>query len=287
MNGPRDERERAGGIPQSLPVDEDLGVLPLHVRVKARFIDAALRWRNRRCEPHLRRHTELWRRMTDYARASLVTGASYSDYLTLYEQVRRHKPVEILECGTGISTLVLAQALLDNAADGSPPGRVTSLEDDRHWYETARAALPAELAGTVELVNPGKVDGYYRIFRGVRYDQVPDRPYDFVFSDGPDRHSPVDGQKLFNLDLIDVIGRSDRPLRAVVDNHYLTFYILQKVLGVENARYDPWRRLMFVGPVTREDLRYLRRESFLPDIRLLRRTELKLRLAKRGTAPFR
>jgi len=65
----------------------------------------------------------------------------------------------------------------------------------------------------------------------------------------------VAGQKLFNPDLIDVIGRSDRPLRAVVDNHYLSFYILQKVRGVqkvlrvENARYDAWRRLMVVFEV--------------------------------------
>jgi predicted O-methyltransferase YrrM len=281
-----EEEERPEGIPQSLPVDEDLHVLPLHVRLKAQLVDAALRRRNRRCEPHPRRHAALWRRMTAYARASLVTGASYSDYLTLYQEVRRWRPREVLECGTGISTVVLAQALLDNAEEGAPLGRLTSLEDDPHWYATAKAALPADLGGVVDLVNPGKVDGHYKIFRGVRYDHVPERDYDFVFSDGPDRHSPVDGQKLFNLDLIDVIGRSDRPLRAVVDNHYLTFYILQKVLGTENARYDVWRRLMFVGPVTRHDLRYLRRESFLPDIRLLGRTRLRLRLARRDPPVF-
>jgi hypothetical protein len=218
--------------------------------------------------------------MVDYARSSQVTGASYSDYLTLYQQVRRWKPREVLECGTGISTLVLAQALLDNEREGAPAGRVTSMEDHEDWYHTARKAMPADLDGVVELVHSKKVDGFHRIFRGVRYEQVPRRDYDFVFSDGPDRHSPVTGDKLFNLDLIDVIGRSERPLRAVVDNHYLTFWVLQKLLGTDKARYDVWRRLMFVGPVTRHDLGYLRRENFLPDLRLLMPVTLRLRLSR-------
>lgn len=278
MDHPVDEEDRPPGIPQSLPVPEDVAGMGLLVRLRTRVIKESLAWHNRRGERRLRRHPELWHRLTDYARASNVTGASYSDYVVLYEQVRRYRPREVLECGTGISTVVLAQALLDNAKDGAPPGRVTSLEDDDRWFAAARAALPADLDGVVELVHPRKVEGYHRIFRGVRYDHVPDRRYDFVFSDGPDRHSPVTGEKLFNLDLIDVIGRSETPLRAVVDNHYLTFYVLQKVLGTDKARYDPWRRLMFVGPVDRHDLRYLRRENFLPDLRMLGRTELRLRL---------
>src|SRR3546814_15369311 len=67
---------------------------------------------------------------------------SYSDYLTLYEQVRAHRPREILECGTGISTVVLAQALRENAAEiGQAPGRVTSMEDDPDWQDRKSTRL--------------------------------------------------------------------------------------------------------------------------------------------------
>src|SRR3546814_303017 len=162
---------------------------------------------------------------------------SYSDYLTLYEQVRAHRPREILECGTGISTVVLAQALRENAAEsGQTPGRVTSMEDDPDWHRLATERLPEELRAIVEIVHSPKVDGFYKCFRGVCYERVPDRPYDFVFSDGPDRHSPVNGDKLFNLDLINVVRRSETPVRAVVANPYLTFYELQKVFGLDKAR---------------------------------------------------
>jgi predicted O-methyltransferase YrrM len=251
------------------------------VRARKWWVDRMVARRARLAEAALRAKPELWALMSEAAAGTAVTGASWSDYLTLYEQVRAYRPREILECGTGISIVALAYALLENAAeDGGAPGRVTSMEDDRDWYETAKTRLPAAVAHVVDLVHSPKVDGFYKCFRGVQYESLPDRPYDFVFSDGPDRHSPVNGDKLFNLDLIHVVRRSEHPVRAVVDNHYLTFYILQKVFGLDRARYSVSHKLMFVGPVTRRDVRFLRKESFLPDLRIFGTTELKLRMAR-------
>lgn len=247
--------------------------------LRVQLINRRVARRNRLAEARLRAHPILWDLLMRAAGGTAVTGASYSDYWTLYEEVRRHRPVEILECGTGISTVVLAQALRENAADGGPRGRVTSMEEDPDWHRIAEARLPDELRPHVEILHSPKVDGFYKCFRGVQYQQIPDRPYDFVFSDGPERHSPVNGDKLFDLDLIQVVRRSDRPIRAVVDNHYLTFYVLQKVFGLDKARYDPVRRLLFVGPVTRRDVGHLRKENFLQDLRLFRPTELRLRLS--------
>ena len=248
-------------------------------RLRKWAVDRAVARRSRRAEKALRANEALWGLIARYAEGSAVTGASYSDYLTLYQQVRTYRPREILECGTGISTIVLARALRENEADGYPRGRVTSMEDDRGWYEVARGRIPADLAPCIDLVHSPKRDGFYKCFRGVQYEGVPDRPYDFVFSDGPDRRSPVNGDKLFNLDLIHAVRRSDRPIRAVVDNHYLTFYVLQKVFGPDKARYSASHKLMFVGPVTRHDVRRLKKENFVPDLRILGRTELKLRMA--------
>lgn len=248
------------------------------VRLRKYLVDRMVVKRNRNAQAVLRANAPLWQLMTHYAQGSAVTGASYSDYLTLYEQVRALRPVEILECGTGISTVVLAQALAENEAEGAPRGRVTSMEDDKSWFEVAGTRLPEELLPYIDLVHSPKVDGFYKCFRGVQYRQIPDRPYDFVFSDGPDRHSPVNGDKLFNLDFIHVVRKADHPVHGVVDNHYLTFYILQKVFGVDKARYSLSHKLMFVGPVTRRDVRRLRKETFLPDLRLFSTTELHLRM---------
>ncbi len=178
-----------------------------------------------------------------------VPIAPYSDCLTLYEQIRAHKLRGILECGTSLSTVVLVQESHDNAAeDGGAPSRVISMEDDTDWYCPASARLAAESTGIIEIVHSPKTDGFYKCFCGVRYEEVSEWEYDFVFFDGSDRPSPVDSDKLFNLDLINVSRRSERPVRAVVDNYYLTFHALQKVFGLDKARYSASYKPMFVGP---------------------------------------
>ncbi len=277
---PQQAVTRDDGVPGALPTHVTAARHGPLVRARKWLVDTMVAQRSRRARRRLESMTDLWALMTQVAAGTAVTGASYSDYLTLYEQVRAHRPREILECGTGISTVVLAQALRDNAAeDGGAPGRVTSMEDDAEWYHAASARLPEDVADIVDIVHSPKADGFYKCFRGVCYETLPDRPYDFVFSDGPDRHSPVNGDKLFNLDLIHVVCRSDRPVRAVVDNHYLTFYVLQKVFGLDKARYSVSHKLMFVGPVTKDDVRHLKKETFVPDLRLFGTTELKLRMS--------
>lgn len=278
---------RRPGDPAAAPVwltGEGFGPL---VRFRVWRANRQVARRNREAEARLRAIPELWSMMEAYAAASKVTGASFSDYWTLYEEIRRHRPQEVLELGTGISTVVMAWALRENGplANGTM-GRLMSMEDSPDWHATASAAFPEVFADIAEIRLSQKIDGHYKIFRGVQYKGVPPRPYDFVFSDGPDRRSPVNNDKLFNLDLLNVIRASDTPVRGVVDNHYLTFYVLQKVLGTELARYDSGRRLLFVGPATRADVRYLSKENFLPDVRPALATEFRLRLSReKDTGP--
>ncbi len=66
-------------------------------RLRYLLANRMVRARNRRAEAALRANEPLWALMTAYARGSAVTGASYSDYLTLWEQVRAFRPREILE----------------------------------------------------------------------------------------------------------------------------------------------------------------------------------------------
>lgn len=263
----------------SLPPLDTHGLGPV-VRVRAAILTWLVAYFERRADAAVRKMPTVDAAIRRYRAMSDVTGVSQSDYLTLYSEIRRYKPREVLELGTGISTVVLAQALLDNAADGAPLGHLTSMEEDLGWHDKAVACMPPELAHVVDIVHSPKVDGFYKMFRGVQYASIPDRPYDYIFSDGPERHSLVNGDKLFDLDFIQVVRRSDRPIRGAVDDHYLTFYVLQKVFGPELARYSPTRLIMLVGPVTKNDVRHLRKENFVPDLRLFGRTELKLRMAR-------
>lgn len=254
------------------------GFSPL-VRLRAHIVERMVKAKNKQAEATLRQIPALWAALEEYAKGSSVTGASMSDYLTLYEQVRQRTPREVLEFGTGFSTVVLAHALMANERDGAPRGRITSMEEDAGWTATANSNLPDEVKHLVEIIHSAKIDGFYKMFRGVQYTEIPERAYDFVFSDGPERHSLVNDDKLFDLDLINIVRKSETPIFALVDNHYLTFYVLQKVFGTELARYSVRHRLMFVGPVSSKDVRHLRKEIFLPDLRVTGEVEFKLRMA--------
>ena len=179
-------------------------------RIRARIIERRVAARNRKAEQFLRSTPHLWQAIEDYKKVSDVTGASMSDYRTLYEQVRQYKPREILELGTGFSSVILAHALMENEKEGAPKGRITSMEEHKGWYDKASEVLPENVSDHVEIIHSPKVDGFYKIFRGVQYREIPDRNYDFIFSDGPERHSTVNGDKLFDLDLVQIVRRSEK-----------------------------------------------------------------------------
>ncbi len=197
----------------------------------------------------------VWRLLEAYKERSNSTGCQYADYWCLYETVRRLKPVEVLECGTGISTLILAAALARNAKDGGPRGRLTSLEDIDQWYQLSKSLLPDELAPYVDFVLRPRCEYTWSMFRGVGYKDVPERPYTLVFIDGPGISAPSDGAKTFDFDYINVVRRSAVPVLGIIDARYSTCYAFQKILGADKVRFDPIKGLGFVGPCTKDDVR--------------------------------
>ncbi|WP_421855062.1 class I SAM-dependent methyltransferase [Oricola sp.] len=276
-------------IEKDIPVSEDLTGsavtaermrgLGFIARQKVRLMEWLNAREQRKADRNIRANEALWADMSAYWANSNTIPASMSDYWVLYDFVRRNKPKQILEFGTGQSTVVMSRALMENEQETGERGHITSMEESRDWAAMAAAAMPEHLRPYHEIIQSDKRDGFYKMFRGVCYTSIPERDYDFVFSDGPERHSPVNNDKLFDLDLIFIVQRTEKPITAIVDNHYLTFYVFQKVFGVDKARYDVRKRLMYVGPVNKHDVRHLKKENFLNDLRFFGRSELKLRMA--------
>lgn len=202
----------------------------------------------------LRRNAALWRALQDYLAKTSSTGCGYIDYWHLYQEIRRRKPVEVLECGTGVSTLVIAHALKENEAAAGARGRVTSMEEHAQWLDMARELLPQEYQPYVDFKLSKTVDDSYSLFRGVRYRDVPARPYDFVFVDGPKYHSPSDGTPTFDFDFLHVLREAQGSVAGLIDKRVSTCFVLQQVLGPERVRYCPVRGLGFVEPSSRADL---------------------------------
>ncbi len=198
---------------------------------------------------------ELWRELNNYTKCSPSSGCSYSDYWVLYKYIKEAKPKEVLECGTGVSTIVMAHAMSENEKENNIKGRITSMEDKEEYYHHVSNCLPDRLKKYVEIVCSPRVEHFYCLFRGVGYKNIPDRPYDFVFIDGPGTSATSDGAKTFDFDFINVVLRSEKPVYAMVDTRMSTCWAFKNIFKEGKVLYDYRYDLGFIGPCAKDDLR--------------------------------
>ena len=233
---------------------------------------------------HITRTTGLHSLIDAYSSASNSTGANVGDYWCLYQFIRTHKPKEILECGTGVTTVVMAYALKENHKDNpnAAIGRITSMEELPKWYDLAKSLVPDEFKDIIDIRLSDTITDYYSLFRGIRYKDTPNRDYDFVFVDGPD-YKARDGMQTFNFDLLHVIQKSDKKLTALVDKRVSSCFVYQKCLGTNIVSYDAIQHIGFVKPCNKHDLLdfpVIPSEAFTASMSLFGSSRLDLRLCK-------
>jgi hypothetical protein len=182
------------------------------------------------------------------------TGCGYIDYACLYKTIRKSKPVEILECGTGVSTLIIAHALRENEKETGITGHVTSMEEHAEWLEMSRQLMPPQYSKYVSFELSHTIEDRYSLFRGVRYADIPSKAYDFVFVDGPKYESPLDGGATFDFDFIHVLRNAEKPVGCLIDKRLSTVFVLQQLLGTNKVKYSAVAGLGYVQPCTQSDL---------------------------------
>jgi hypothetical protein len=220
-----------------------------------------------------------WPVLEAYIKSTNSTGCSYIDYWYLFDTVRRLRPKEVLECGTGVTSVVMGLALMENAREHGISGRLTSMEDKHEWHSLAVKLLPEVLHDYIDLRQSDKCEYSYSLFRGVGYKDVPDRPYTIVFVDGPGTIAPSDGTRTFDFDYINVVKRSDQPVLGIVDARLSTCFVYQVLFGKSRVRYDAVRDLGIIGPCSRNDLHQPKKSSssaFTGGIKVFGRTEFKM-----------
>lgn len=179
-----------------------------------------------------------------YYEPDVTTNVDYSDSLTLYEWVKTRKPKEVLEFGPGVSTLVIAQAMHENGF-----GRITTLENLEKFHMLAKQNCPEHLQPYIDFRLSPTIKKSYGPFHGVGYEHIPERNYEFVFVDGPN----YDANTEFDVDVLEVIARSDTPVSAVIDSRTGSSFIYHLVLG-KKFRYRYLTGLGFIDQATKEDL---------------------------------
>lgn len=249
-------------------------------KVKVKSLKAIRKQLNRYCRHLLRKENNLWDFITTYKKESPVTGCSWIDLWTLYNYVRKQKPQLILECGPGLSTVVMSYAIMENEKEGIS-GKIISMEDQKFYYEKALAIHPNKLKPYVNFVLSPKVEMNYYIFRGVMYQDVPKEDYDFVFIDGPDLNAPSNNQMAFDADFIRVLENSKKEVFAIVDYRLTTSFVFQTLLGRKKVYFDSIKELAFIGPVSKDDLAHFDLDSltnvFLKRCNLIGNSQISLK----------
>jgi len=176
---------------------------------------------------------------TEYSQRRKLAAISMTNYVRLYQVVRRLKPVAVLECGAGLSTTAIALSLKHNDEECGVSGKVVSMEEIPEWFEHTRSLIPQQLEKYVELVLSPVIERECTGQRGTCYRDVPEKKYELVFVDGPRDTSPIDGRKVFNMDFIYVAERN--PLAyGLIDHRLSTVVYLRKLLKrTHDVIYNP------------------------------------------------
>jgi hypothetical protein len=128
------------------------------------------------------------------------------------------------------------------------------MEEHEGWLEMSRKLLPKKYTQYVDFRLSRTIEDKYSLFRGVRYEDIPDRAYDFVFVDGPKYVSPVDGSATFDFDYIHLLRNTVRPIGCLVDKRLSTVFVFQQLLGADKVKYSSVAGLGYVKPCTKDDL---------------------------------
>ena len=198
---------------------------------------------------------ELERLVAKANEASSSTGVNDYDYFLLHKLIRTKKPKYVLECGTGRSTWVLADALQKNHKEFGIEGKVISMESIKHWYEEAVRIFPEELKQYAEIRHSEATTFMYSMIKGTCYSEVPEHPYEIVFVDGPAVEvSENNTYETANMDFIKVVLRSSNPVTAVIDYRLRTTIAYGIIFGRKKVKFlKPWN-VGIVENVTKEDM---------------------------------
>ena len=247
--------------------------------MKLRIIKLLRKINRRLAINNLKKHEILFSEIVKYMKLTKSTGVSWSDFWELYKIVREKKPKSILECGPGASTLVMAYALMENEKEGFP-GKITAMEEIDDYLKMSIKLLPDYLHKYVDFILSPRIDDYYEIFRGVRYRDIPEKEFDFIFVDGPEHYSPVDGQFCFDFDFLHVLKKSKKPVFGLIDYRLSTGFVLQAVLGHKKVKYNCIKEIGTIRPCIKSDLKELDLDklskTFIHSANLLGNTRIKI-----------
>jgi len=179
------------------------------------------------------------------AKNSGSTGCEYTDYYVIWKLLNKVTPKNILECGSGVSTIVFGWFAFKQKQRGIPT-KVISMESEPSWHEQIKSVYPPELRDYIHFAFSPRVESKYNGILGSHYEEVPDLDYEFMFIDGPglrkvfkDRSYP----KCFNSDLVNLLVQNNHcSVTGLIDQRIDTMRKIKRLIPLGNIKYKVFRK---------------------------------------------
>lgn len=180
--------------------------------------------------------------IAEYSNETQSTGTKFPTLFHAVAQIQRYKPRYILEAGTGTSTIVLAETVLQlQAKDPSYRCEIISMESISKWHEMASKLLPQRYSKIVDIRLGEREQFQYSMFRGYCHSNIPKLDYDFVFVDGPSYGDEFGSSSCLDALKVRLISNATL-IRGVIDTRVSTVMVLQSIFGVKAVQYFSLKR---------------------------------------------
>jgi hypothetical protein len=183
-----------------------------------------------------------------------TTGAGGIDYYVLYQYVMQRKPKAILELGSGMTTLIMAEAL----ATSGHGGHLWTVDHIHKFSVETKADLHPALYPIVDFTLTYVIPEQFNGTVGLRYHDLPDHEFDLIFVDGPPL---VFGDIQFpSTDALHAVKRSKKPTDIIVDRRFQTLNRYSMWLK-KPVLYDPVAGLGVICGLTSDDVSTIPRSA--------------------------
>ncbi len=178
----------------------------------------------------------------EYQSKTESTGTKYSSLYKAVQIIKKYKPKFLLESGTGTSTIVFAEILLQlKADDPNYKPKLISMESIPKWYEMAKEILPEKYKEVVQIILGEREKFEYAMFRGYCHSNIPINNYDFVFLDGPSYSDEYGDSCCLDALKVRLISRSKK-IVGVIDTRVSSIFVMQSIFGQKNIKYFSLKR---------------------------------------------
>jgi predicted O-methyltransferase YrrM len=190
-------------------------------------------------------YNKLYCEILEFKRNDISKHASWITIYYVYYYIIKKKPKNILELGSGLSTLVILNAInYVRNIDSRYTPKFISMENNKKYLINTKKKIAKKYRSQVNLVLSKTIKDNFLIFSGYRYAKLPQIRYDFIFVDGPN-YKDKNGMSC-SFDIVYILKNISKKFYCIIDKRTATTYIMQKLIGNKSIKLSKINRISFL-----------------------------------------